>query len=277
MNAAPSSSALANDSHAAVIGSSALFGLAPFHLVALSGGKDSTALALELRERHPEIAFRYYITPTGWELPEMFDWWEELGKRLGSKIIPVMHTSLGECIRNNKMLPNFRARFCTRQIKIEPARKMMAALAAQGEVNHYVGLRADEETRLGGIFDDIGIVNRHPFREWGWGVNEVWKCLQSHGLAERIPERTDCDVCYHQQIGEWWRLWTNHPDRWMRGENLEIEVGGTFRTPGRDTWPTSMRELREAFESGRIPKSERQPELFTRGTMTGGACRVCSL
>ena len=71
-----------------------------------------------------------------------------------------------ECIRQNKMLPNFRARFCTRQIKIEPARKMMAA---QGEVHHYVGLRADEETRLGGIFDDIGIVNHHPFREWGWG------------------------------------------------------------------------------------------------------------
>ena len=79
-----------------------LFGLAPFHLVALSGGKDSTALALELRDRNPEIQYRYYITPTGWELPEMFDWWKEIGERLGSRLIPVMHTSLGECIRETK-------------------------------------------------------------------------------------------------------------------------------------------------------------------------------
>jgi len=257
--------------------STELFGLAPFHLVALSGGKDSTALALELRDRNPEIQYRYYITPTGWELPEMFDWWKEIGERLGSRLIPVMYTSLGECIRKNKMIPNFHARFCTRQIKIEPARKMMAALVKQGEVHHYVGLRADEETRLGGIFDDIGITNHHPFREWGWGVSAVWKCLQRHGLAERIPERTDCDVCYHQRIGEWWRLWKNHPDRWARGEAMEEEIGGTFRTPGRDTWPSSMRGLRESFEGGRIPKSEQQPQLFARGTMAGGACRVCSL
>ena len=254
-----------------------LFGNAPFHLVALSGGKDSTALALELRERNPETQYRYYITPTGWELPEMIDWWKEIEGRLQSRLIPVMHTTLGDCIRENKMLPNFRARFCTRQIKIEPARKMMKGLLARGEVHHYVGLRADEETRLGGIYDDIGIVNHHPFREWGWGVNDVWGCLHRHGLSESIPERTDCDVCYHQRIGEWWRLWKNHPDRWARGEALEDEIGATFRTPGRDTWPTSMRELRKSFESGRIPKSEQQPELFSRGTMQGGACRVCSL
>ena len=257
--------------------SSALFGSPPFHLVALSGGKDSTALALELRARHPEISYRYYCTPTGWELPEMFDWWIEIGERLGSKIIPIMETTLGECIKKHKMLPNFRVRFCTREIKIMPARRMMARLLEQGDVHHYVGLRADEETRIGGVYDDLGINNHFPFREWGWGINEVWDCLTKHGLADRIPERTDCDVCYHQQLGEWWRLWKNHPARWKRGEAMEEEMGGTLRTPGRDTWPTSMRDLRAAFEAGRIPKSEQQLSLFSRGTMSGGACRVCSL
>jgi len=46
---------------------------------------------------------------------------------------------------------------------------------------------------------------------------------------------------------------------------LQGEVDGEIET------------MRQAFESGRIPKSERQPELFSRGTMPGGACRVCSL
>lgn len=263
--------------HSEGIESTDLFGRPPFHLVALSGGKDSTALALALRERHPETPFRFYCTPTGWELPEMFDWWNRLGEILGSKIIPIMGTSLGACIRDQKMIPNFRARFCTRIIKIEPARRMMANLLGQGEVYHYVGLRADEEHRLGGIYDDVCTKNRHPFKEWGWGVREVWAILVRYGLSEDIPERTDCDVCYHQRIGEWWRLWKFYPDRWRRGEALEAEMGATFRTPGRDTWPTSMRDLRNRFESGDVPKSERQPELFARGTMTVGACRVCSL
>jgi tRNA(Ile)-lysidine synthase TilS/MesJ len=35
------------------------------HIVGLSGGKDSTALALRLRQLHPEIEFTYICTPTG--------------------------------------------------------------------------------------------------------------------------------------------------------------------------------------------------------------------
>lgn len=253
------------------------FGSPPFHLVALSGGKDSTALALALREKHPDVSFSYYCTPTGYELPEMLDWWEKLSAILQSPIIPVMGMTLGECIERNRMLPNFRARFCTRQIKIEPARHLLSSLLRQGQVFHYVGLRADEETRLGGHYQDVCTETRHPFREWGWGIKEVFQCLVRHGLADSLPERTDCDLCYHQQIGEWWKLWRNHPDRWARGEQKETQIGGTFRTPGRDTWPTSMRDLRREFESGRIPKSQQQPELFSRASMTGGACRVCSL
>lgn len=260
------------------VASHALFGVAPFHLVALSGGKDSTAMALELRDRHPEISFKYYCTPTGWELPEMFEWWKMLGEKLGSRIIPVMHSSLGQCIREQKTLPNFQRRFCTRIIKIEPAIKLMQHLVSQGEVNHYVGLRADEETRLGGIFDGVGVINRHPFREWGWGAKDVWECLRRHDLADSIPKRTDCDVCYHQQLGEWYSLWVNYPDRWSRGESLEDEMGGTFRTPGRDTWPSSMRGLRKRFEAGDIPiLSIKRAEKKARETMNGGACRVCSL
>ena len=166
----------------------------------------------------PEINFKFYCTPTGFELPDMIDWWKRLGDILGSKLIPIMETSLGACIDKNKMLPNFRARFCTRQIKIEPARRLLANLRKQGPVYHYVGLRADEQTRLGGIYDDLGIKTLHPLRDWGWGLKEVWQCLEENNVAKYLPKRTDCDICYHQRIGEWWELWKNYPDRWERGE-----------------------------------------------------------
>jgi len=241
------------------------------HVVALSGGKDSTALALRLRELNPDIDYTYVCTPTGDELPEMFEHWRELGVRLGKKILPVMHTTgLKGVIRKEKMLPNFRARFCTRILKIEPYR---AWLKANTPCVSYVGLRADEEGRAGGAYGDIpGVEMRFPLREWGWAEQHVWNYLDQQQVA--IPRRTDCARCYHQRIGEWWTLWRNHPDLWADAEADEAEMSATYRTPGRDTWPTALVELRQEFEGGRIPRTVKE-------TLTGlrdiGACRVCTL
>lgn len=249
---------------------------APYHLLALSGGKDSTALALGLKEREPDLNVTYYCTPTGNELPDMLEWWKHLGTILGKPIVPIMHTSLEESIAHNRCLPNFRIRFCTKEIKIWPARRLLKDLAADAPVTHYVGLRADEETRLGGAYDDIdGVTSRYPLREWGWGLGEVLACLDRHGVASCLPERTDCALCYHQRIGEWWTLWKDHPKHFARGVELETQYGQTLRTPGRDSWPTALADLGATFAAGYIPKGADQMSM--RSTMSGGTCRVCSL
>ncbi len=241
------------------------------HVVALSGGKDSTALALRLRDLHPKIDFTYICTPTGNELPEMFAHWRRLGELLGKPITPIMHTTgLIGVIRQEQAIPNFRQRFCTRILKIEPYRRW---LAANTPCVSYVGLRADEEGRAGGAYDDIpGIEMRFPLREWGWNEDDVLAYLEMRGVC--IPARTDCAWCYHQKIGEWWNLWAYYPDEWTAGEAIEREIGHTFRTPGRDTWPTSMADLRAEFESGRVPRTVQEgPD----GWRHVGACRVCTL
>jgi hypothetical protein len=240
------------------------------HVVALSGGKDSTALALRLRELNPDVDYTYVCTPTGDELPEMFAHWRKLGDLLGKRITPIISKSLKRVIAEQKTLPNFRMRFCTRIIKIEPYRRWLFENAPC--VSH-VGLRADEEGRAGGAYSDIpGIEMCFDLREWGWGIDQVVEYLAGRGIS--IPYRTDCARCYHQRIGEWWSLWHDHLDIWMDAENDEAVTGNTYRTPGRDTWPTALRDLRAAFEGGRIPKSVKE-------TLTGlrdvGACRVCSL
>ena len=46
------------------------------HLLGLSGGKDSTALAVYMRERVPEM--EYFFCDTGHELPEVYEYLNRL-------------------------------------------------------------------------------------------------------------------------------------------------------------------------------------------------------
>jgi len=234
-------------------------------VVALSGGKDSTAMALRLQEVEPGD-YTYICTPTGNELPEMFAHWRLLGERLGSRVVPVGRRTLASEIAEQKALPNWRQRWCTRRIKIEPFADYLATVAPAVA---FVGLRADEEERQGGVYDSVpGVIVRFPMREWGWKLADVVAYNAAQGIT--IPKRTDCAVCFFQRLGEWYDLWRDYPEQWAEGEAWEAQVGKTFRSPGRDSWPAGMKELRHEFEGGRIPR-DRQT-LLREAT-----CRVCSL
>jgi 3'-phosphoadenosine 5'-phosphosulfate sulfotransferase (PAPS reductase)/FAD synthetase len=231
------------------------------HVVGLSGGKDSTALALWLVENEPR-PYEFICNRTGNELPEMIAHWERLERVLGQPIKPVTHSTdlIGLCEEMN-MLPNFRMRWCTRILKIEPTIAYMESLPDDSVL--YVGLRADEESRPGIYGQDMTI--RFPLREQGWNVSDVWRYLDKMGIT--IPDRTDCGLCPYQRLEEWKALWLNHPDQWELGVRLEKKTGHTFRSAGRDTWPASMEDLGREFASGRpLRKSNRST-----------TCRVCSL
>lgn len=243
------------------------------HVVALSGGHDSTIMSLMLKEREPR-PYVYVCTPTGDELPEMFEHWLRLGEMLGSRLIPIVGGTLKSVIRQQGMLPNFRARFCTRILKIEPFRAFLKARLAEGPVVSYVGLRADEEGRAGGAYSDLGDVQlRFPLREWGMDEAAVQAGLAERGV--KCPDRTDCAVCYHQRLGEWYELWLNHRDRFHEAVMLEDVYGATFRTPGRDSWPSSLSEIEDRFQKGDVPTISLN--RMARERMQSGTCRVCSL
>lgn len=246
------------------------------HIGCLSGGKDSTAMSLRLKDTHPNIPFNWVCTPTGNELPEMFAHWRWLSEVLEAHIYPIMAGTLESIIDEEKMIPNFRARFCTRRLKIEPFKRfLLTTIPAVA----YIGFRADEDVREGADYGgDVklsspdGVTQRYPMQEWGWGIFEVLNYLKTNDVD--IPERTDCAWCYHQRIGEWWNLWKNHPDIFDQGVQVEDRIGHTFRSPGRDSWPLSMKGLREKFEAGARPRGAGQNDLFNdRHTM----CRVCSM
>jgi 3'-phosphoadenosine 5'-phosphosulfate sulfotransferase (PAPS reductase)/FAD synthetase len=237
------------------------------HVVALSGGKDSTAMALRLAEVEPR-EYVYVITPTGDELPAMFAHWRRCAELLGRPLTPITSGySLTSLIEHYGALPNWRQRWCTRVLKLEPFRTYL--LAHRPAVS-YVGLRADEEAREGAVYGAVDdVTSRFPLREWGWGLAEVRAYLAARGVE--IPPRTDCARCFFQRLGEWWALWHEHPEAYADAERQEIAVGHTFRSPGRDTWPAGLAQLRLQFEAGRVP----------RGVSPSGApvpqCRACSL
>ena len=237
------------------------------HVVALSGGKDSTALALRLAEVEPR-AYTYVCTPTGNEPVAMFAHWRHLGELLGTPLTPIVGGTLRGLVEHYEALPNWRQRWCTRQLKIEP---YAAWLLQHAPAVSYVGLRSDEPAREGGDYTDVpGVEMRYPLREWGWTLGDVQRYLDARGVV--IPKRTDCALCFFQRIGEWFELWRDDPDAWAEGERLEALTGHTFRSDGRDSWPAALRDLRAEFERGNTPRHALQRDLFA-----DLKCRVCRI
>jgi len=229
-------------------------------------------MALRLVDVEPK-PYSFCITPTGRELPEMIDHWARLECLLGSKLIRVPGPSLLDRIKAYKTLPNFRLRYCTREVKIEPfiayARSMVPAVC-------YVGIRADEaEDREGTNWQGVeGVTQNLPLVRWGWGLAEVRNYLKKRGVV--VPKRTDCDLCYHQQIGEWWRLWRDHKDRWQEIEALEQWTGHTLRSEQRDSWPAGLLELRKKFEEGYVPKGAAQTDMNLEVAERPTMCAWCA-
>lgn len=89
------------------------------HIVGLSGGKDSTAMALRLAEVEPR-EYTYICTPTGNEPDEMIAHWDHLASLLNSPIESLTNGTLEGMIDEQNCLPSHRMRWCTRVLKIEP-------------------------------------------------------------------------------------------------------------------------------------------------------------
>lgn len=206
--------------------------------------------------------------------------WKRLEVMLGKPFVSPPGPKLDELIETFDALPSYRMRWCTRMIKIQPCIAYLKTLAETSGVEPvlYVGLRADEEERVGLYSKQVD--TRFPMRDWGWGLPEVLAYLKEKDV--RIPARTDCARCYHQRLPEWWELHKSHPSIYADAEQQERDVSAirdkphTFRSPGRDTWPASLKGLRERFEAGHVPRGARV-QLTMLDDDDNQICRVCSL
>jgi 3'-phosphoadenosine 5'-phosphosulfate sulfotransferase (PAPS reductase)/FAD synthetase len=111
------------------------------HILSLSGGKDSTALAIYMRDRIPDL--EYVFCDTEKELPETYEYLEKLEVYLGKPITYLKHDGRGfdELLLMRKgFLPSPQVRWCTELLKIRPYERYLG----EDICNSYIGIRADE-------------------------------------------------------------------------------------------------------------------------------------
>ncbi|MCC3154610.1 phosphoadenosine phosphosulfate reductase family protein [Hymenobacter sp. BT770] len=155
------------------------------HVLGISGGKDSAALAIYLRHKHPELQLEYYFCDTGKELPETYTLISNLENYLGQKITRLEaaeespENSFDHFVKvYGGYLPSSSARWCTKKLKLEPFEKFVG----NEPVVSYVGIRGDED-REGYISRKTNIQSIFPFRRNIWSEDVVQKVLQADGLV----------------------------------------------------------------------------------------------
>lgn len=214
------------------------------HIVAVSGGKDSAALAVYMKQRFPELPVEYVFCDTECELPETYEYIEKMEDLLGKRITRLTAIYENQAAKKNRnpfefwlneqyggFLPNPRSRWCTRVLKIEPYERFIGDTQAFS----YIGIRADEDRdgyiakKPPKISDRPNIIPVYPFREDGLGILEIRRVLEESGLG--LPEyykwrtRSGCYFCFYQQRGEWQRLKEEHPDLFEKAKSYERVEG----------------------------------------------------
>jgi 3'-phosphoadenosine 5'-phosphosulfate sulfotransferase (PAPS reductase)/FAD synthetase len=154
------------------------------HVLGISGGKDSAALAIYLRKKHPELDIEYYFCDTGKELDETYELISNLENYLGKKITRLEaapnspEDSFDHFLKvYGDYLPSSSARWCTKKLKLEPFEQFVG----DDPVVSYVGIRGDED-REGYISRKPNIQSIFPFRRNIWSEDVIQKVLQADAL-----------------------------------------------------------------------------------------------
>ncbi|MEU1795640.1 phosphoadenosine phosphosulfate reductase family protein [Streptomyces californicus] len=193
------------------------------HVLGISGGKDSSALAVYMRNRVPEM--EYFFCDTGAELPETYEYLNRLEAALGKSIVRLnadrdfdhwMEVYQGT-------LPSPQMRWCTKNLKIKPLEDWVG----DDKVISYVAIRADEN-RIGYVSTKPNIDAVFPFREEGIDKEGVMRILDEAGIG--LPgyyewrTRSGCYFCFFQRKHEWVGLKERHPDLYAKAVEYEDKV-----------------------------------------------------
>lgn len=204
------------------------------HILLLSGGKDSTALALYMHDNYPDIELEYVFTDTHKELEETYEYMARIEAYLG-KGITRLQSSMDERGFDHYLklyggyLPSPQMRWCTKNLKIKPFEKYIGDDPAY----LYIGIRADEY-REGYISTKPNLIPVYPFKDDGIVKEDVIRILKESGVG--LPDyykwrsRSGCYFCFFQRKGEWVGLYENHPELFQEAMKYEkVEEGYTWQ------------------------------------------------
>jgi 3'-phosphoadenosine 5'-phosphosulfate sulfotransferase (PAPS reductase)/FAD synthetase len=199
----------------------------------VSGGKDSGAMALHLRE--VGVSFSSVFCDTGWEHPDTYAYIRDV---LDSAIGPITwlraevpltgdaevlaqmfesrlghYSAFVRVLIKKSMFPSRVRRFCTEELKVKPIMRHLAPVAeyAPGLVVNAVGIRAEESASRAELSEwEIWMADA---RVWAWRPLIAWTAddvvaiHRRHGLKPnplylRGASRVGCWPCIHAKKSE---------------------------------------------------------------------------
>lgn len=203
------------------------------HILSVSGGKDSAATSLYLRELG--IEHMRVFADTGWEHPLTYEY---LRGPLTEKLGPISEVSsprlMTDLIRHKRMFPSRLKRFCTTDLKMKPLARFVKAMAdgADSDIVNVIGVRAAESEARRSL----------PEREWDdffgcevwrpiirWTEDDVIAIHKRHGLVPnplylRGASRVGCWPCIHARKSEIKLVADTDPGRIDEIRKLERDV-----------------------------------------------------
>lgn len=202
----------------------------PRHILGLSGGKDSTALAIYLRDRIPDM--EYVFMDTGKELEETYDYLNKIEAYLGKPIKRLNSEFNFDHLLEvfGGYLPSAQARWCTRYLKLKPFEEYVG----EETVYSYVAIRADEN-RTGYVSTKSNLIPVFPFKDDGITKADVFRILDESGIG--LPSyyewrsRSGCYFCFFQRKSEWVGLKERHPllfEEAKKYEKVDEKTGRRF-------------------------------------------------
>jgi len=236
------------------------------HVLGLSGGKDSSALAVYMADNYPDLDIEYFFTDTGEELEEVNEYLNDLEGYLGKTINRLDPRRDFEFYlkQYNNFLPSAQNRWCTVQLKLAPFEKWVEQefLDKGYTVYSYVAIRSDESYREG-LKSKKAIETILPFRENHIDKEGVFEILENAGLG--LPKyyewrsRSGCTFCFFQRKIEWVGLLERHPEDFKKAKSMEknaLDHGSPF------TWceNESLEELSKPERIKQI-KADHQKKL----------------
>jgi 3'-phosphoadenosine 5'-phosphosulfate sulfotransferase (PAPS reductase)/FAD synthetase len=240
----------------------------PRHILMLSGGKDSTALAIYMRDKVPNM--EYVFCDTDKELPETYEYLTKIEYFLGKKILRLRDDrGFDHWLQvYGGYLPSSRMRWCTKMLKIKPFEKYVA----DDQVQMYVGIRADED-RSAYVSTKPNIVTVIPFKDAGITIDGVHRILEESGIG--LPTyydwrtRSGCYFCFFQRRSEWVGLLEKHPDLFELAkeyEKFDTDTGERFTWNQRESLdelanPDRVREIKDRHQKALDTTKKRRVNL----------------
>jgi hypothetical protein len=204
------------------------------HILALSGGKDSAALAVYMKEEYPKLPLEFVFIDSGYELRETYEYIDRVRAVLNIEIDVIGGANKKNrrdfewwLKEKNNYLPSPQKRWCTDVLKLRPYAEWLNKRYRNCKIFSYVGLRFDEKNSdRKGYIDTSGLlIPSFPFIEKKIVYEDIVNILEKSGLG--FPKyynwrsRSGCYFCFYQTKIEWIGLHDNDYEKFIKAASME--------------------------------------------------------